>query len=91
MIILKVTTAAISEEANQVSQTASLVMIAELTTSILARCCTTHEEQTFLSQCGVIEPLVALLHSGYAKVCCLLLSFAQPRYREILSLHLNLL
>ncbi|CAO3658525.1 unnamed protein product [Umbelopsis ramanniana] len=67
MIILKVTTAAISEEANQVSQTASLVMIAELTTSILARCCTTHEEQTFLSQCGVIEPLVALLHSGYAK------------------------
>ncbi|KAI9288494.1 armadillo-type protein [Umbelopsis sp. AD052] len=42
-------------------------MIAELTTSIIARCCTTHEEQTFLSQCGVIEPLVALLHSGYTK------------------------
>ncbi|KAH8551203.1 armadillo-type protein [Umbelopsis sp. PMI_123] len=67
MTILNVTTAAISEEANQVSQIASLVMIAELTTSIIARCCTTHEEQTLLSQCGVVEPLAALLHSGYAK------------------------
>ncbi|CAO3662461.1 unnamed protein product [Umbelopsis vinacea] len=67
MVILNVTSAAVGEEAGQVSQIASMVMIAELTTAIVARCCMTHEEQTVLSQYGIITPLVALLHSGYAK------------------------
>lgn len=70
MAILNVTTSAIGEDAGQGSQTASMMMIAELTTSIVARCCSTQEEQTILSQRGIINPLVALLHSGYAKVVC---------------------
>jgi hypothetical protein len=74
MVILNVTSAAVGEEAGQVSQIASLVMIAELTTAIVARCCMTHEEQKVLSQYGIITPLVALLHSGYAKVVCFVYS-----------------
>jgi hypothetical protein len=73
MVILNVTSAAVGEEAGQVSQIASLVMIAELTTALVARCCMTHEEKV-LSQYGIITPLVALLHSGYAKVVCFVYS-----------------
>lgn len=68
MKILHATTSSISEDAEHNAQTASLVMVAELTTSIVARCCTTLEEQTILGDSGIIPPLVALLHSGYAKV-----------------------
>ncbi|KAJ2960908.1 hypothetical protein NQZ79_g3697 [Umbelopsis isabellina] len=67
MKILHATTSSISEDSEHNAQTASLVMVAELTTSIVARCCTTLEEQTLLGDSGIIPPLVALLHSGYAK------------------------
>jgi hypothetical protein len=68
MKILHATTSSISEDADHKPQNASLVMVAELTTSIVARCCTTLEEQTILGDSGIIPPLVVLLHSGYAKV-----------------------